>query len=65
MVDIAAREKVGGLPILTGKTASEIRGVKFLGDTAAHNPLVDVDMKTIIPQMPFLITAFGELARHL
>lgn len=65
IVEIAAKEKVGGLPILTGKTANEIRGIKFLGDTAAHNPLVNVDMRTIVPQMPFLITAFSELARHL
>ena len=65
MVDVASREKVSGLPVLTGRTASELRGVKFLGDTAAHNPLVDVEMPTIVPQMPFLITALGELSRHL
>jgi hypothetical protein len=65
IVDVASREKVSGLPVLTGKTATELRGIKFLGDTAAHNPLVDVEMPTIVPQMPFLITAFGELVRHL
>ncbi len=65
MIDIASREKVSGLPVLTGKTATELRGIKFLGDTAAHNPLVDVEMPTIVPQMPFLITALGELSRHL
>jgi hypothetical protein len=50
---------------LIPKTANEIKGLKFLGDTAAHNPLVSVDMKTIVPQMPYIITAFEELARHL
>lgn len=65
IVDIASREKVNGLPVLTGKTANELRGIKFLGDTAAHNPLVDVEMPTIVPQMPFLITALSELSRHL
>jgi hypothetical protein len=65
MVDIAAAEKVGGMPVLLPKTAKEIRGIKFLGDTAAHNPFIDADMTTIIPQMPFIIAAFGELARHL
>jgi hypothetical protein len=65
IVDIASREKVGGMPVLTGKTATELRGLKFLGDTAAHNPFVNVEMTTIVPQMPFLITALGELARHL
>jgi hypothetical protein len=65
IVDIASREKVGGMPVLTGKTATELRGLKFLGDTAAHNPFVNVEMTTIVPQMPFLITALGELTRHL
>jgi hypothetical protein len=65
IVDIAAQEKVAGLPVLLPKTANEIRGLKFLGDTAAHNPLTNVNMLTILPQMPFLITAFEELARHL
>jgi len=65
IVDIAAQEKVGGLPVLLPKTANEVRGLKFLGDTAAHNPFTNVSMLTILPQMPFLITAFEELARHL
>jgi hypothetical protein len=65
IVHIAAREKVGGLPILLPKTANEIQGIKILGDAAAHNPLVNVSTTTILPQMPFLITAFEELARHL
>lgn len=65
MVEIAAREKLSGVPFLIPKTANEIKGLKFLGDTAAHNPLVGVDMRTIIPQMPFIITAFEELASRL
>ena len=65
MVEIAAREKLGGVPFLIPKTANEIKGLKFLGDTAAHNPLVSVDMRTIVPQMPFIITAFEELASRL
>ncbi len=47
------------------KTAKEIQGIKFLGDTSAHNPLTEVDMKTIIPQMPYIITAYKELAKKL
>jgi hypothetical protein len=65
MIDIAAREKISGIPILIPKTANEIKGLKFLGDTAAHNPLVGVDMATIIPQMPYVITAYKELAERL
>jgi hypothetical protein len=65
MVDAAAREKVEGIPFLLPKTAQEIKGIKFLGDVSAHNPLVKVDMETIIPQMPFIITSYKELAEKL
>ena len=65
MIDSASREKLNGVPLLTPKTAKEIKGIKFLGDTAAHNPLVGVDMNTILPQMPFVITAYEELAKRL
>lgn len=65
MIDIAAREKLHGVPFLLSKTAKEIKGIKFLGDTAAHNPLASVDTKTILPQMPFIITAYEELAKRL
>lgn len=65
MMDTAAREKIGGVPLLIPKTANEIKGIKFLGDTAAHNPLVGVEMNTILPQMPYIITAYEELATRL
>ncbi|TRZ64628.1 MAG: hypothetical protein D4Q79_01180 [Spirochaetia bacterium] len=65
MIDTAAREKLGGIPFLLPKTAQEIHGIKFLGDTSAHNPLTDVDMRTILPQMPFIITAYKELAQRI
>jgi len=65
MINIASSEKVRGIPFLTPKTAKEIKGVKFLGDSAAHNPLINVDMKTITPQLPFIITAYEELAKKL
>jgi hypothetical protein len=65
MIDTAAREKLHGVPFLIPRTATEIKGIKFLGDTAAHNPLVGVDNRTILPQMPFIITAYEELAKRL
>jgi len=65
MINIASSEKIRGIPFLTPKTAKEIKGIKFLGDTAAHNPLTNVDMKTIIPQMPYIITAYEELIKKL
>jgi len=65
MINLAASNKVDGKPFLMPKTAKEIEGMKFLGDTSAHNPLTNVSMKTIIPQMPFIITAYEELSKKL
>jgi hypothetical protein len=65
MINLAVSEKTGGVPFMTSKTAKEIQGLKFLGDSAAHNPLANVDMKTILPQMPYIITAFEELAKKM
>lgn len=65
MINLASSEKIRGIPFLTPKTAKEIKGMKFLGDVAAHNPLTNVDMKTIIPQMPYIITAYEELIKKL
>lgn len=65
MINCATTERVNNIPFITSKTGQEIKGIKFLGDTSAHNPLVEVDMKTIIPQMPFIITAYKELAGKL
>ena len=65
MLDLCTTNKVNGKPYLMPKTEKEIAGIKFLGDTSAHNPLTNVDMKTIIPQMPFIITAYEELSTKL
>lgn len=65
MVQIASKERHDGIPFLLPRTANEIRGIKFLGDAAAHNPLIGVEMATILPQMPFIITAYEELAARL
>lgn len=65
MINIASQEKINGTPILTPQTATKINGIKFLGDTSAHNPLTTVDMETIVPQMPFIITAYNELLENM
>lgn len=65
IIEAAIRERVNGAPILTGKTGTELMGVKFLGDTAAHNPLANVDVSEILPQMPYIIIAYKELVHHL
>ncbi len=65
MINLCVSEKVNGVPFLMSKTAKEIKGIKFLGDVSAHNPLTNVDIKTIIPQMPYIITAYEELTKKL
>jgi len=65
MLDLCSKNKIHGKPFLMPKTAKESAGIKFLGDTSAHNPLINVDMKTIVPQMPFIITAYEELSTKL
>jgi hypothetical protein len=65
MLNTATQEKINGIPVLTSKTSQNIRGIKFLGDSSAHNPLASIDMETIIPQMPFIITAYKELSARL
>lgn len=65
MLNLAVVHKVHGKPFLMQRTLDKIEGIKFLGDTAAHNPLVNVSMKTIQPEMPYIITAYSELAMKL
>jgi hypothetical protein len=65
MLKMCTAHKVNGKPFLMPKTAKEIEGVKFLGDTSAHNPLINVKMQTIIPIMPFITTAYEELSKKL
>lgn len=64
MIKAAVQEKrQDGTPFIAANTAKNVEGLKFLGDASAHNPLTEVDMKTILPQMPFIITAYKELLR--
>ncbi len=65
MLNLATAYKVNGKPFLTSRTAKEIEGIKFLGDTSAHNPITNVKMETIVTQMPFIITAYEELSKKL
>jgi len=63
LLNIAYNSKVDGLPLLTPNTVKNIRGIKFLGDAAAHNYLANVDMEEIKPQIPYILVALKELAR--
>jgi hypothetical protein len=62
-IDILPSISIDGLPLMNAKTAANVKGAKFLGDTSAHNPLTDVDMNTIIQQLPYVVTAIKELSR--
>jgi hypothetical protein len=64
MIDIASKEKLGGKPILEPKVAGQIQGIKFLGDTAAHDPWIEVESKIIEPQMPFYWVAITQISQH-
>lgn len=63
MINLASSVKVNCLPFLMPQTAKKIKAIKFLGDTSAHNPLANVDMETINPQMPYIIIAYKELSK--
>ncbi len=65
MIEESTKNKINGTCILIPKTGESLKGIKFLGDSAAHNPLTNVEMDTIIPQMPFIITAYEELSSKL
>ena len=65
MLNLATEHKISGKPFLMPKTARAIAGIKFLGDTSAHNFLANVAMETITPQLPFIITAYEELTKKL
>jgi hypothetical protein len=65
MLKQATSQKVKGQTFLMPKTEKELQGVKFLGDSSAHNPLVNVEMETIVPVMPFIITAYQEMTKLL
>jgi len=64
MIEIASSEKVNNVPLLNPKTAKNLTGVKFLGDSSAHNFLCNVEMEEIVPQMPYIITALKELTNE-
>jgi hypothetical protein len=65
ILNLSAQTKFDGLPVLLPKTVDKLSGIKFLGDTSAHNPLVNVPMESITPQLPFLVVAYEELAKRL
>jgi len=65
LLDIASSWKVEGVPLLPQKTIEKVKGVKFLGDVAAHNYFINVSMEEIIPQIPYFQIALKQLSKYL
>lgn len=65
MINLCSREKLKGSPILLPKTAKELLGMKFLGDSSAHNYLADIELKDISHQLSYWTTAIKELLINL
>lgn len=65
LLDIATKVKIDGLPLLSPKVHEKVQGVKFLGDSAAHNYLVNVDSDDLVPQLPYVTLALREIAKGL
>lgn len=65
LLALATKVKHKSMPILSPKVYEKIQGVKFLGDSAAHNYLINVTMEDIVPQLPYVTLALKEIARGL
>jgi len=65
MINLCSKEKLKGSPILLPKTAKELLGMKFLGDSSAHNHLVDIELKDINHQLSYWTIAIKELIVNL
>jgi len=66
MIHVASTEKaIDGTPFILPKTASELSGIKFLGDTAAHDFLYNVDIKDINHELSIVRVAIGQIAKKL
>jgi len=65
LINICSQNKIKNNFILQNQTAQKLLGIKFLGDTAAHNPIANVDLETLNPQLPYWITAVKELMINL
>ncbi len=62
---LSTKVKHKSMPILSPKVYDKIQAVKFLGDSAAHNYLVNVTMEDIRPQLPYITMAMKEIAMAL
>ncbi|MBS3101359.1 hypothetical protein J4204_04440 [Candidatus Woesearchaeota archaeon] len=65
MINLCAKETIKGIPVLLPKTTKEIVGIKLLGDSAAHDYLMNIEVSEINHQLPFWTIAIKELCDKL
>lgn len=65
MINLCSQEKIKNMPILLPKTAKELSGLKFLGDSAAHDYLINIEVSDINHQLSFWTIAIKELCDKL
>lgn len=65
MINLCSSERIKGIPILLPKTAKELLGIKFLGDSAAHDYLANIEVSDINYQLPYWTIAIKELCDKL
>lgn len=66
MINLASTEIAkDGTPFLLPKIAKELRGIKFLGDTAAHDFLYNIEIDEIEREINFMSVALGQISKKL
>lgn len=65
LINLCASEDIKGVSIILPKTAQELLGMKFLGDSAAHDYLANVELTDINHQLPYWTMAIKQLVSHL
>ena len=65
LINLCASENIKGVSIILPKTAQELLGMKFLGDSAAHDYLANVELTDINHQLAYWTMAIKQLVSHL
>jgi hypothetical protein len=65
LITLCSTEQINNIPIFLPKTAKELLGMKFLGDSAAHDYLADIEVKDINHQLSYWTIAIKELINNL
>ncbi len=65
MINLCGSEKMSGIPVLLPKMVKELSGIKFLGDSAIHDYLMDIELSDMNHQLPIWSVAIKELCSKL